>query len=131
MDKQSFKKAKAFSGFSVNNLARAKEFYAETLGLEVREEEGMLNLHLGSGADVLIYPKDDHRPASFTVLNFPVKNVEECVEDLNNNGVRFEQYSGELKTDEKGIHRSNGWVMAWFKDPDGNIISLLESDKAA
>lgn len=131
MDKQPFKEAKAFSGFSVNNIARAKQFYGETLEMVVREEQGMLNLHLGSGADVLIYPKDDHKPAAFTILNFPVSDVEECVEQLNKKGIQFEQYSGELRTDEKGIYRGDGHTMAWFKDPDGNILSILETKNAA
>lgn len=131
MDSQAFKNAKAFSGFSVNNLSRAKTFYGETLGLQVEEENGMLNLHLGSGADVLIYPKDDHQPATFTILNFPVSSVEECVEDLGQKGITFEQYSGAIKTDEKGIHREPGYTLAWFKDPDGNILSLIETKRAA
>src|SRR5687768_8927537 len=109
----------AFSGFSVNDLQKAKKFYGETLGLdvtEVPEMEDMLELHLGSGATVLIYPKPDHKPATFTILNFPVDDVEEAVDKLSKRGVRFEHYEGKIKTDEKGISRDNGGpTIAWFK----------------
>ncbi len=116
----------AFSGFSVNDLAKAKAFYGEVLGLDVRDEEGMLHLHLKGGAPVLIYPKPNHQPASFTILNFPVDDVEQMVDELGRRGVRFEQYGGEIQTDKKGIHRGRGPVIAWFKDPAGNILSVLE-----
>ena len=122
----------AFSGFSVNDVQKAKKFYGETLGLDVAEVpdmEDMLELHLGSGATVLIYPKPDHKPATFTILNFPVDDVEETVDTLSKRGVRFERYEGEIKTDEKGISRGNGGpTIAWFKDPAGNILSVLEEE---
>ena len=118
--------SKAFSGFSVNDIPKAKQFYAKTLGLEVSETHGMLTLHLAGGATVLIYPKPNHAPATFTVLNFPVNNIEEAVDRLTKSGVRFERYEGDLKTDEKGIFRGGGPLIAWFKDPAGNILSVLE-----
>ena len=121
-----FKDAKAFSGFSADDIPAAKRFYGETLGLEVSEEYGMLTLHLGGGGNVLIYPKDDHVPATFTVLNFPVADVEDAVDRLTEAGVPFEQYGGELQTDEKGIFRGGGPTIAWFTDPAGNILSVLE-----
>jgi catechol 2,3-dioxygenase-like lactoylglutathione lyase family enzyme len=123
-----FKDAKAFSGFSVDDIPRAKAFYGETLGLNVTEENGMLFLHIASGADILVYPKgDQHSPATFTILNFPVDNVERAVDELTRRGVRFEQYDmGDLKTDEKGIARGIGPNIAWFKDPAGNILSVIE-----
>jgi catechol 2,3-dioxygenase-like lactoylglutathione lyase family enzyme len=121
--------SKAFSGFSVNDIAKAKEFYSKTLGLEVSEEHGLLTLHLGGGTPVLIYPKDNHTPASFTVLNFPVKNVDEAVADLGKRGVKFENYTDPgIKTDAKGIHRDGGPNIAWFKDPAGNILSVLDEE---
>lgn len=123
-----FKNSKAFSGFSVNEIQKAKQFYGQTLGLDVSEEHGVLTLHLASGANVLIYPKASHTPASFTVLNFPVGNLEQAVDDLTKRGVRFERYdTPDIKTDEKGIHRGEGPDIAWFKDPAGNILSVLKS----
>jgi catechol 2,3-dioxygenase-like lactoylglutathione lyase family enzyme len=123
-----FKNTKAFSGFSVNDIQKAKEFYGETLGLEVAElPMNLLELHIAGGTKILVYPKDDHTPASFTILNFPVDNVEDAVEQLGGRRVRFEQYEGPLKTDDKGIHRAPGVPdIAWFKDPAGNILSVLE-----
>ena len=124
-----FKDAKAFSGFSVNDIPRAKEFYGRTLGLEVSEEYGMLTLQLATGGRVLIYPKDNHAPATFTILNFPVESVEQAVDDLTRAGVRFEIYDeGDLKTDEKGIFRGEGPTIAWFTDPAGNILSVIETE---
>jgi catechol 2,3-dioxygenase-like lactoylglutathione lyase family enzyme len=120
-----FKDTKAFSTFSVDDVPRAKQFYAETLGLNVSEEMGGLGLHLGGGGDVFVYPKDNHTPATFTVLNFPVDDIEDAVDRLTNAGVRFERYEGDLETDEKGIHRGEGPTIAWFKDPAGNILSVL------
>jgi catechol 2,3-dioxygenase-like lactoylglutathione lyase family enzyme len=119
--------SKAFSSFSVDDLARAKEFYGGTLGLEVTEEQEMgLGLRLAGGTQVFIYPKQDHAPASFTVLNFPVDDVDAAVDGLGQAGVRFEWYDQEgLKTDEKGIFRGEGPTIAWFKDPAGNILSVL------
>jgi len=120
-------KSKAFSGFSVNDTQKAKEFYSRTLGLEVSESNGLLNLHLAGGATVLIYPKPNHTPAAFTILNFPVDDVDKAVDELTKRGVRFEIYNEpNLKTDERGIFRGGGPVIAWFKDPGGNILSVLE-----
>ncbi len=120
------KESKAFSGFSVDDIQKAKEFYGRKLGLEVSESNGLLNLRLAGGARVLIYPKPNHAPATFTILNFPVDNIEEAVDRLTRSGVRFERYEGDLKTDEKGIFRGGGPLIAWFKDPAGNILSVLE-----
>jgi len=120
-------KSKAFSSFSVNDIQKAKKFYSRTLGLEVSESNGLLKLHLAGGTAVLIYPKPNHLPATFTILNFPVDSVDKAVDDLTTRGVRFEIYSEpSLKTDERGIFRGGGPVIAWFKDPAGNILSVLE-----
>jgi catechol 2,3-dioxygenase-like lactoylglutathione lyase family enzyme len=116
---------KAFSGFSVDDLQKAKEFYTETLGLRVSEDHGLLNLHLGGGANVLVYPKPNHVPATFTVLNFPVEDIDQTVDELTARGVRFERYEG-LPADEKGIMRGNGPDIAWFTDPAGNIFSVVK-----
>src|SRR5256885_14432836 len=122
--------SKAFSGFAVPDVEKAKEFYSETLGLKVSEDHGMLRLHLGGGNEVLVYPKPDHIPATFTILNFPVDDVDQAVDKLSKRGVHFEIYDkADLKTDKKGIMRGNGPTIAWFKDPAGNILSVLESDR--
>jgi catechol 2,3-dioxygenase-like lactoylglutathione lyase family enzyme len=118
--------SRAFSGFSVDDIQKAKQFYGGTLGLKVSEANGLLTLHLDSGATVLIYPKPNHVAATFTILNFPVDNIERAVDDLTRSGVRFEHYDGQLKTDAKGIFRGGGPLIAWFKDPAGNICSVLE-----
>jgi catechol 2,3-dioxygenase-like lactoylglutathione lyase family enzyme len=124
------KESKAFSGFSVNDIQKAKDFYGRTLGLEVSESHGLLTLHLGGGTDVLIYPKPNHSPATFTILNFPVENVDESVDELAKRGVRFEIYDeSDIKTDEKGIMRGNGPTIAWFKDPAGNVLSVIEETR--
>jgi catechol 2,3-dioxygenase-like lactoylglutathione lyase family enzyme len=115
---------KAFAGFSTNDIERAREFYEKTLGLEVTEETGMLTLHLGA-SDVLIYPKENHEPATFTVLNLPVDNIDAAVDELTSRGVTFEHYEGQSQ-DERGIMREFGPPIAWFKDPAGNILSLIE-----
>ena len=127
-----FKDAKAFSSFSVDDIAKAKEFYGQTLGLKVSEitEMNLLQLELAGGGRVMIYPKDDHAPATFTVLNFPVKDIDEAVDALAEKGVAFEQYdTDEGKTDEKGIalgdDKGRGPQIAWFKDPAGNVLSVL------
>jgi catechol 2,3-dioxygenase-like lactoylglutathione lyase family enzyme len=122
------KESKAFSGFSVDDTRKAKEFYGQTLGLKVTDsEENTVELHLGSGASVLIYPKPNHTPATFTILNFPVDNVDKAVDELTKRGVRFEIYDlPGLKTDQRGIFRGEGPTIAWFKDPAGNILSVLE-----
>jgi catechol 2,3-dioxygenase-like lactoylglutathione lyase family enzyme len=122
-----FKDSKAFSTFAVDDVPRAKQFYGETLGLDVTDEMGGLALELAGGTTVFVYPKPDHTPASFTVLNFPVDDVEAAVDQLTAAGVRFERYEGEIATDEKGIHRGGeGPAIAWFTDPAGNILSVLE-----
>ncbi len=125
-----FKDAKAFSSFSVNDLKKAKEFYGETLGIEISEMPEGLSLNIAGGGAVFIYPKDNHSPATFTVLNFPVKNIDESVEKLKGLGVKFESFEGEMKTDEKnifrGASRNEGPNIAWFKDPAGNFLSVIE-----
>ncbi|HSE60840.1 MAG TPA: VOC family protein [Candidatus Saccharimonadales bacterium] len=127
------KDSKAFSGFSTNDLEKTKEFYGHTLGLQVSEEPaaGAVMLHLGSGAVVFVYPKgEQHVPATFTVLNFPVEDIDRAVESLAQRGVTFEHYTEEkdgFATDEKGISRQPGMAIAWFKDPAGNICSVLQS----
>lgn len=126
-----FKVTKAFSTFSVNDLRKAKEFYGKTLGLEVGENAEGLELRIPGGNNVFVYPKSDHVPATFTVLNFPVNDVDESVDDLTKRGVRFEHYEGELKTDQKGVFRGKGPTIAWFKDPAGNILSVINEKKAA
>jgi catechol 2,3-dioxygenase-like lactoylglutathione lyase family enzyme len=122
-----FKDSDAFSGFAVDDLQRAKEFYGQRLGLEVAEANDLLEIRLGSGAKVLAYPKPDHVPATFTILNFPVDDVERAVDELTGRGVKFETYDEEdLKTDDRGIAHGPGPKIAWFRDPAGNILSVLE-----
>ncbi|GGM88082.1 hypothetical protein GCM10009721_11350 [Terrabacter tumescens] len=120
----------AFSGFSVDDISAAKAFYADTLGRRVTEENGMLTLHLaGDGGDrpTLVYPKPNHEPASFTILNFPVDDVEAAVDDLTARGVTFETYAGTpMETDAKGVFRQGGPLIAWFTDPAGNVLSVVE-----
>ncbi|HEY1263665.1 MAG TPA: VOC family protein [Terriglobales bacterium] len=117
---------RALSSFSVNDIQKAKDFYGKTLGLEVSPgPEGTLVINQ---AKTLIYPKPNHQPATFTVLNFPVENVEKAVDELSHRGVRFEIYNEpNIKTDPRGISRGNGPTIAWFKDPAGNILSVLEA----
>lgn len=126
------KYAKTFSSFSVNDLEKAKEFYSNVLGVEATlNEMGILDLKLAGGNAVIIYPKANHEPATFTVLNFAVEDLDKAVDELIAAGVKFEQYDfGEMKTDEKGIMRGNGHGpdIAWFKDPAGNILSVLKGD---
>ena len=123
-----FKDTKAFSGFSVDDLAAAKAFYAQTLGLEVEESPAGLMLKIAGGNGTLVYPKDNHVPATFTILNFPVADIDQAVDELTKRGVTFEQY--EQLTDERGIARGitagQGPDIAWFKDPAGNILSVLQ-----
>ena len=119
-------RAKAFSGFSVDDVPKAKAFYGNTLGLDVTEENGMLNLHLGGGTNVLAYPKgDDHVPAAFTILNFGVADVPATVDELTAAGITFERYEGHGQ-DERGVAHNGGPLIAWFKDPAGNILSVIE-----
>jgi catechol 2,3-dioxygenase-like lactoylglutathione lyase family enzyme len=125
-----FKDNYAFSGFSVNDLDAAKKFYSETLGLELTEENGMLTLHIANGGTILIYAKDNHEPATFTILNFPVENIDDAADKLIAAGVAFEIYEGSHQ-DDKGIARGKvanmGPDIAWFKDPAGNILSILQN----
>jgi catechol 2,3-dioxygenase-like lactoylglutathione lyase family enzyme len=122
--------SKAFSGFSVDDAAAAKAFYGDVLGLRVTDIEGapgLMTLHLGGDTNVLVYPKDDHEPASFTILNFPVDDVDATVDELAARGVRFERYDW-AEQDDKGINRGMGPAIAWFKDPAGNVLSVLDAD---
>jgi catechol 2,3-dioxygenase-like lactoylglutathione lyase family enzyme len=124
--------SKAFSSFSVDDLDKAKRFYADTLGLRVDKLDdmgGMLRIHTPGNNDILAYPKPNHVPATFTILNFPVDDVEREVDELTAKGVRFERYgAGPLETDAKGISRGNGPTIAWFKDPAGNFLALMEAE---
>ena len=125
-----FKDTKAFSSFSVNDLAKAKQFYGETLGINVKESEEGLELRIPGSTPTFIYSKPNHTAASFTILNFPVSDIDAAVDELTKRGVRFEIYNqGELKTDSKGIARGGpgkGPTIAWFKDPAGNFLSVLQ-----
>lgn len=120
-----FESTKAFSGFSVDDVEAAAAFYGDTLGLRVSRQNGLLRLHIAGGRDVLVYPKPDHAPATFTVLNFPVPDIEAAVDELGRRGVRFERYE-QLPADERGIFRGGGPLIAWFTDPAGNVLSVLE-----
>ncbi|MFD8019430.1 VOC family protein [Streptomyces lavendulae] len=120
-----FSDTRAFSGFAVDDIQRAKEFYGETLGLRVTEENGLLTLHIAGGAEILVYPKEDHVPAGFTLLNFPVEDIDAAVDGLAGRGVRFERYPG-FEQDEKGVVREGGPLIAWFTDPAGNVLSVLQ-----
>ena len=118
----------AFSGFAVPDVEAARRFYADTLGLRVEVDEqmgGMLTLHLGGGANVLVYPKPDHVPATYTVLNFPVDDIDATVAELTSRGVTFERYPG-MPQDENGVQRGQGPAIAWFTDPAGNVLSVLQ-----
>ena len=122
--------SEAYSGFAVPDLAAARTFYADTLGLNVSElddQSDFLTLHLGGGSNVLVYTKPDHAPATYTILNFPVADVEGTVDGLIQRGVRFERYDG-IEQDDKGINRGQGPLIAWFRDPAGNILSIIEQD---
>jgi catechol 2,3-dioxygenase-like lactoylglutathione lyase family enzyme len=117
--------AKAFGSFAVDDLAMAREFYGETLGLSVSEDGGPLMLHLAGDQNILVYPKPDHTPASFTILNFPVDDIDQVVGELTARGVPIVRYEG-FQTDEKGIYRSEGRLIAWFTDPAGNVLSVVQ-----
>lgn len=122
---------RAFSSFSVNDIQKAKEFYGGVLGLKALDGPmGHLELHLANGHRIFVYPKPDHQPATYTVLNFQVEDIDQAVDELTKQGVSFEQYEGKIQTDHKGISRSDspdeGPNIAWFKDPAGNILSVLE-----
>ena len=120
-----FANTKAFSGFAVDDLEKAREFYGETLGLKTSEEYGLMTLHLAGDRPTLVYPKPDHTPATYTILNFPVDDIDEAVDELAGRGVRLERYDG-AEQDEKGIMRAQGPYIAWFKDPAGNVLSVLQ-----
>jgi catechol 2,3-dioxygenase-like lactoylglutathione lyase family enzyme len=122
-----FKDTKAFSGFAVDDVDKAREFYSETLGLEVSEENGMLTLKIAGDRPTLVYPRPDHTPAEYTILNFPVDDIDQAVDDLTARGVRFEHYEG-FEQDERGIMRGQGPPIAWFKDPAGNVLSVIQLD---
>ena len=131
-----FKNTKTFSSFSVDDSQKAQEFYGETLGMDINlvegmEDFGMLELHIEDNNTIMIYPKPNHEPATFTVLNFPVKDIDDAVDELRNRGVKFERYEDEaFNMDEKNISRSRGPEpnIAWFKDPAGNILSVLQDN---
>jgi predicted enzyme related to lactoylglutathione lyase len=120
-----FENTKAFSGFAVDDVQKARDFYAETLGLKTSEEHGLLTLHLAGDRDTIVYPKPDYAPATYTVLNFPVDDIDQAVDELAKRGVQFEMYDG-FEQDEKGVFRDEGPYIAWFKDPAGNILSVLQ-----
>ena len=120
-----FTDTKAFSGFAVDDLEKARDFYGETLGLKTSEEYGLLTLHLAGDRDTFVYPKPDFAPATYTILNFPVDDIETAVDELAARGVSFERYD-EFDQDERGIFRGEGPLIAWFRDPAGNILSVLE-----
>jgi catechol 2,3-dioxygenase-like lactoylglutathione lyase family enzyme len=127
-----FKDTKAFSGFSVDDLERAKEFYGETLGLDVELNEAGLELRIAGERSIFVYPKENHEPASFTILNFPVDDIAPAVDALADRGVSFERYEDTpIETDEKGIFRGGGPLIAWFKDPAGNVLSVIEASGPA
>jgi len=119
-----FKDSKAFSGFSVDDIPKAKLFYSQILGLEVTELNGLLRLHIAGGNPIVVYPKPNHEPATFTILNFPVDDIEKAVDELIKKGVRFEIY--DEHQDSKGISRGRGPNIAWFQDPARNILSVIE-----
>lgn len=121
-----FASSKAFSGFAVDDLQKAREFYGETLGLEVSGDDGLLTLHLAGGRETIIYPKPDFVPATYTILNFPVEDIDGAVDQLAERGVRLERYEG-FEQDEKGVWRGEGGPpIAWFTDPAGNILAVLQ-----
>jgi catechol 2,3-dioxygenase-like lactoylglutathione lyase family enzyme len=122
-----FTNTKAFSGFAVDDVEKAREFYEGTLGLKVTEENGMLTLHIAGDRPTLVYPRPDHTPAEYTILNFPVDDVDQAVDELSARGVQFERYEG-FEQDDKGIFRGEGPLIAWFKDPAGNVLSVIHLD---
>jgi catechol 2,3-dioxygenase-like lactoylglutathione lyase family enzyme len=122
-----FKNTKAFSGFAVDDVDKAREFYSETLGLEVTEENGMLTLQIAGDRPTLVYPRPNHTPAEYTILNFPVDDIDQAVDDLTARGVQFERYE-DFDQDERGIMRDQGPPIAWFKDPAGNVLSVIKVD---
>jgi catechol 2,3-dioxygenase-like lactoylglutathione lyase family enzyme len=124
-----FRDTRAFSGFSVDDVDRAQRFYGDTLGLETSVENGIMTIHLAGGGEVIAYPKDDHEPAAFTILNFPVDDIEAAVDALSERGISFERYEQMASDfDERGIFRGGGPLIAWFKDPAGNVLSVIKVD---
>jgi catechol 2,3-dioxygenase-like lactoylglutathione lyase family enzyme len=119
--------SKAFSGFAVDDLEKAKAFYEDVLGLRTSEEHGLMTLHLAGDRPTLVYPKPDHEPATYTILNFPVEDIDAAVDALMERGVAFETYEASGQ-DEKGVMRQYGPPIAWFRDPAGNILSVLQLD---
>ena len=122
-----FKDTKAFSGFAVDDVAAAREFYGDKLGLDVSEENGLLTLQIAGDRPTLVYPREDHTPAEYTILNFPVDDIDAAVDELTARGVEFEHYDG-FGQDERGIMREQGPPIAWFKDPAGNVLAVLQLD---
>ena len=120
-----FANSKAFSGFAVSDLPAARQFYGETLGIRTSEQHGLLTLHLAGDRDTLVYPRPDHTPATYTILNFPVEDIDKAVDELTARGVQFERYEG-IEQDGKGINRAGGPYIAWFQDPAGNVLSVLQ-----
>jgi catechol 2,3-dioxygenase-like lactoylglutathione lyase family enzyme len=120
-----FANTKAYSGLAVNDMQKAREFYGETLGLTTSEEYGLMWLHLAGGRDTLVYEQPDPTPASYTILNFEVDDIDEAVDALAARGVHFERYDG-VEQDDKGVFREEGPYIAWFKDPAGNVLSVLQ-----
>jgi predicted enzyme related to lactoylglutathione lyase len=120
-----FENTKAFSGFAVDDVPAARTFYEQTLGLKTSEEYGILTLHLAGGRDTIVYQKPGHIPATYTILNFPVEDIDAAVDELVRAGVQLERYEG-MEQDDKGISRGGGPYIAWFKDPAGNILSVLQ-----
>ena len=124
-----FANTRAFSGFSVDDVSKARQFYSETLGLEVTEANGILTLHIAGDRPTIVYGKPNHSPATFTILNFPVDDIETTVRALTERGVHFERYEGTpAETDDRGIFRGGGPLIAWFKDPAGNVLSVIQQD---
>jgi catechol 2,3-dioxygenase-like lactoylglutathione lyase family enzyme len=117
--------SQAFSGFAVDDVEKARAFYGDTLGLETSEAHGIMTLHTAGGRDTIIYPKPTHTPADFTILNFPVDDIEAAVDGLVERGVTFERYDG-MPQDDRGIMREGGPYIAWFKDPAGNTLAVLQ-----
>jgi predicted enzyme related to lactoylglutathione lyase len=120
-----FANTRAFSGFAVDDIQRARDFYAETLGINTSEEHGLLKLHIAGDRDTLVYPKPNHEPANYTILNFPVEDIDATVDELAARGVQTLHYDG-FDQDERGVFRGGGPLIAWFKDPAGNVLSVLQ-----
>jgi catechol 2,3-dioxygenase-like lactoylglutathione lyase family enzyme len=120
-----FEKTKAFSGFAVDDIEAARRFYGETLGLKVTEANGLLTLHIAGDRPTIVYPRPGHEPAAYTILNFPVDDIDAAVDALTERGVTFERYEG-MEQDDKGIMRAGGPYIAWFTDPAGNVLSVLQ-----